>query len=979
MKLTYAEVKQQLGEAKKERLFEIVDQFNKKEEILEFACKLSLGRTDIENIKMTSLKDALYKIKVDFKEDRAITNFLETTMEAINDYQKQLWKHQKQEGKEEVIYQTASNKMDSFESDISKGLEDFSEKVVANATKEEQARYASERSQQEYMKALTQLKVDLKKLEGQLQYYLEKQADTKSDKLQKIYEELQEELEQYQSRNTELKKMYNGIIKEGKDLKIDLTSFEKEVQQSFQSIQYELPRVEHLLDGLTSKLENSLNDKKKEKGAIRAKRALQDALDRYEIKMQVLESHLKELDKSLEEYSKLSSLEEAKTMGITIENLFREIDTRFQTVEANLDEIVKCYQKLGIDSSDYQKKEQEKLQKYHKIHSMLQEEYHNAKTHIQKPEKKVADTKKEDDKTASQTKREGSDQKLKEELSKELDKYAELIEKFETDLDEFSDILQTYKEKIHTYTAKNLANIRKRLQSAFQGYKLQLFGLDKKYHEILNRFKNLELDTKEFELQNAETMTPIKKKFTKVEKECNDFGVDVTHKVAQENQEQPDMNNHEESENQKELTKTQLYCKETTLTTLIERASADVTDFQLTLDFYKEKMESCNPEKCEKIKEKLQKLYNHYQLEMSDLHQKYLEVYKEYAKKGLSMEALEEYKMDIEEIYRDFEKIEDLCAELGLDPNQITPETIEQREAKKKDLANMKSYLLSLKKLAPWALGGAVVGLGASVVIPSVTIAGLGSIRIAYSLAKFGNKIISTKFLNGEPTPIDNAIDYGKTIVKNFGNRHFGEKKGYRKIREGVRNINNFLKNPKVQSVITGLSIGYVAGNIMNLNEKVDKLFQNSQPQPEGGAVTSNLRETIETETKKVFEQPEVPASPVETPEVPSYEWIKTGETIDLTGIEEGYTNVYDAMANNNAVSLINELASQENGTFIEQFVLPNGEKFFGNMDALIEKCEELGVKLENVGALISNQNGYYGYTTGEEIIEHALEMSKSL
>ena len=31
MKLTYAEVKQQLGEAKKERLFEIVDQFNKKE------------------------------------------------------------------------------------------------------------------------------------------------------------------------------------------------------------------------------------------------------------------------------------------------------------------------------------------------------------------------------------------------------------------------------------------------------------------------------------------------------------------------------------------------------------------------------------------------------------------------------------------------------------------------------------------------------------------------------------------------------------------------------------------------------------------------------------------------------------------------------------------------------------------------------------------------------------------------------------
>ena len=184
MKLTYAEVKQQLEEAKKERLFEIVDQFNKKEEILEFACKLLLGRTDIENIKMTSLKDALYKIKVDFKEDRAITNFLETAMEAINDYQKQLWKHQKQEGKEEVIYQKASNKMDSFESDISKGLEDFSEKVVANATKEEQERKAAKSSQREYLKALTKLKEELKAMEEKLENSYKKSTIIKPSKLE---------------------------------------------------------------------------------------------------------------------------------------------------------------------------------------------------------------------------------------------------------------------------------------------------------------------------------------------------------------------------------------------------------------------------------------------------------------------------------------------------------------------------------------------------------------------------------------------------------------------------------------------------------------------------------------------------------------------------------------------------------------------------------------------------------------------------
>lgn len=975
MKLTYTEVKQQLGEAKKERLFEIVDQFNKKEEILEFACKLLLGRTDIENIKMTSLKDALYKIKVDSKEDRAITNFLETTTEAINDYQKQLWKQQKQEGKEEVIYQKASNKMDSFESDISKGLEDFSEKVVANATKEEQERKAAKSSQREYLKALTKLKEELKAMEEKLENSYKKSTIIKPSKLENLQKELQEDLKMHQRTDLALQNMYKGIIEEGKSLNLDMTIFEKESQEALQIIQSSFSKLEQMSQKLAAKEKSHSNDKKKEKEINKTKQELLEALDRYDIKIKVIERFLKELEQSVDKLSQ-TPLEENKNCLETIQKIDCELKGRFERISKSLEEILKYYQKLGVDTSELQNQEEEKIQKYHKIYLTLQEEYQQKQ--IKDSAKKEEDTKQIDTQTESQPNEE-STKKSKAELLKELDHYELLIKQFELDLEDFVDRLKFYKQNSLTYTTKNLATIRQRLQIDFQKYKLRLFGLDKKYHEILEHFKKLELDTKEFELQNIEITTPIKKKFATVEEECKAFGINVTSKTLKKTSKNTNANKQDKDENQKELTKAQLYCKETTLTTLIERASADVTDFQLTLDFYKEKMEFCNPEKCEKIKEKLQKLYNHYQLEMSDLHQKYLEVYEEYAKKGLSMEALEEYKMDIEEIYRDFEKIEDLCAELGLDPNQVTLETIEQREAKKKDLANMKSYLLSLKKLAPWALGGAVVGLGASVVIPSVTIAGLGSIRIAYSLAKFGNKIISTKFLNGEPTPIDNAIDYGKTIVKNFGNRHFGEKKGYRKIREGVRNINNFLKNPKVQSVITGLSIGYVAGNIMNLNEKVDKLFQNSQPQPEGGAVTSNLRETIETETKKVFEQPEVPASPVETPEVPSYEWIKTGETIDLTGIQEGYTNVYDAMANNNAVSLINELASQENGTFIEQFVLPNGEKFFGNMDALIEKCEELGVKLENVGALISNQNGYYGYTTGEEIIEHALEMSKSL
>ena len=90
MKLTYREVKQRLEAAKKERLLEIIDNFNKKEETLKFACKLIFGKTDVENMKLASLKEAFQKMKIDFKEDKDVTKLLEKASEAVNDYQKQL-------------------------------------------------------------------------------------------------------------------------------------------------------------------------------------------------------------------------------------------------------------------------------------------------------------------------------------------------------------------------------------------------------------------------------------------------------------------------------------------------------------------------------------------------------------------------------------------------------------------------------------------------------------------------------------------------------------------------------------------------------------------------------------------------------------------------------------------------------------------------------------------------------------------------
>ena len=952
MKLTYREVKQRLEAAKKERLLEIIDNFNKKEETLKFACKLIFGKTDVENMKLASLKEAFQKMKIDFKEDKDVTKLLEKASEAVNDYQKQLWNHQKQEGKEQITYQSY------LDDEVSRSLEEYSEKVILEE-KNKQHVIALEKKQAEYIKNLQRFAQDIKDFEDRVQSYFQKAETMQVLRRKGICKHLQEEFTRYQSRYSELRKDSKKIIEEIHSLKQDTVSFQKELEKSQNTIEYEFPRIEHLLEGLAA-IKNTSNENKEERETSHTKKALQDALDRYEIKMGMIEKYLKDLDKYLGEYSNLSSLEDVKVIERNMEKPFQELEIRFQTIREHLEDVIKYYQKLGIDSSDYQTKEQEKIEKYYKAYSMMQQEYQNAKRPVQETETKEIVT--------------------KQELLKELDCYETLIEKFENDLEDFSEMVQTYKEKAYTYTTKKIMNIKKKLQSSFQNHKLQLFGLDQKYHEILNRFQALELDTKEFELQNKNVMTPIKKKFTKVENDVVNFGENITQTEKKEDSKKSEKTESDKAEKKKELTKTQLYCKELTLKTLIKRSQADFLDFYLTLEFYKQKMVSCDEKKSEKIRKKLQSLYNEYQLQMIEVQQKYQEIYEEYGKTYICPKnELKIYQDEIHHVREHYEKINTMCAELNLESIENAPETVQTKEEKKKELANMKAYLLSLKALTPWALGGAAVGLGASVVLPNVAITGLGSIRIASSLVKFGNKIYSKKFLNGEATPIDNVVDMIKYRVEEKGNHFLGTNKAYRNIREGVRNINNFLKNPKVQSVITGLSIGYVAGNLMNLNDKVDRLLNHPQPQSNGGALTSKIHETLETGTNKVLEQNQMIDPPVKTPEIPSYEWIKTGKTIDLTGIQEGYTNVYDAMSNNNAVTLMNELASQENGTMIEQFVLPNGEKFFGNMDALIEKCEGLGVKLENVGALISNQNGYYGYTTGEEIIEHALEMSRSL
>ena len=314
---------------------------------------------------------------------------------------------------------------------------------------------------------------------------------------------------------------------------------------------------------------------------------------------------------------------------------------------------------------------------------------------------------------------------------------------------------------------------------------------------------------------------------------------------------------------------------------------------------------------------------------------------------------------------------------------------------------NFQAYLQSVKKLAPWALGGAVVGLGASIIIPSAALSGAGTIRLVYSVAKFTNKIISKKFLNGQPTPVDKVITNAKDAIKN--------KYGSTKIYKGIEKINEFLKKPETQWFINGMAVGYKIGNWLDLNGKVKSLFetknststtvpnetanlQTEATDPTVGESTvpqENIpQETIPQEnisTQKPARPIQKPRPEIEmdaptttpTPETTDYSWLdvgKDGDKIDLSGMKQGYTDSYAARGAytgqyehlNKAVNLASKYATEANGTFISELRLPDGSIFTGNIGDLLKT----GIDPSKIAARIANQNGDYAWGNLEDVLE---------
>lgn len=320
-----------------------------------------------------------------------------------------------------------------------------------------------------------------------------------------------------------------------------------------------------------------------------------------------------------------------------------------------------------------------------------------------------------------------------------------------------------------------------------------------------------------------------------------------------------------------------------------------------------------------------------------------------------------------------------------------------------------KKFLGAIKKYGKYAVIGTGVGMAASVVVPSVAISGVGTIRLAYSAGKFVNKVISKGFLGGKPTKVDKIITSAKEKIKNIEitkrsideetkeeitkKVNFKDTKFYKKIQA----FNNKLKNPKVQWFINGMAIGYKLGNWLDLDGKVKSLFENKQP-----TTTTVPNETINLQTEAT--EPTINGSTVPQETIPSqdtvrpirkprpeiqidaptstqttdYSWLdvgKDGDKIDLSGMKQGYTDSYAARGAytgqyehlNKAVKIVSEYASLDNGTFISEIRLPDGKIFTGNVGELLKK----GIDPAKCAANICNTNGEFAWQNLEEVLEN--------
>ena len=303
--------------------------------------------------------------------------------------------------------------------------------------------------------------------------------------------------------------------------------------------------------------------------------------------------------------------------------------------------------------------------------------------------------------------------------------------------------------------------------------------------------------------------------------------------------------------------------------------------------------------------------------------------------------------------------------------NELTPpEPTPIPALPEKNKKDVKAYMKAIGKLLPYALAGAGVGLATAAIVPTVTFSGLGTIRIVYSTAKLANKIVSKGFLHGKPTPVDNIIMNAKDKIK--------EKYGDRKIYKAIEKANAFLKNPKVQWFLNGAAVGYKIGEALDLHDKLNDLLH-----PEKNTVDTHISDTAAS--NKIPDQDQQVNDPLTnngaTPSEngidysnpagsetvsSTYSDLNTGDNIDLSGIDHGFTNSVNAMSDANPVHLLTELANRENGTSIKLLKLPDGSNFTGNIGDLLQN----GIDPNQVAARVVNQNGDYAWLNLQDILD---------
>lgn len=300
-------------------------------------------------------------------------------------------------------------------------------------------------------------------------------------------------------------------------------------------------------------------------------------------------------------------------------------------------------------------------------------------------------------------------------------------------------------------------------------------------------------------------------------------------------------------------------------------------------------------------------------------------------------------------------------------PTDATEEETPTDNPEEEEPTNDK-WLESVKKISPWLSGAAGVTLGAlgSIAIHANPITqGLSYARLAYSVAKLGNKVYSKHFLNGEPTPIDKWVNHKIDFVK----------ENYPNIYDKVSKINQLLKKKETQWFLNGVSIGYIAGNALNLREKVNSLHQsktsvtNTTHSPsDASTVTENSAKAMNhtgVEAKAVNRNVEATVN-----NTTNYDWLNTGDNIDLSKVEHGFTDSLKAMQETNSTNLLTKYATAENGTYIKWLKLPDGTNFTGNVGELLQS----GIDPNTVAARIMNQNGDYAWMNLQDILEATSE-----